>query len=847
MKNIKNKILTILGIILLIFTSGLSTFTNIDSKSYNELDTLRMNSNETYTENFTSTAKIDVPNTDAIQWGYGKITNSKFPPQRVGRLEDRGLYYAYGLYVAGNYAYVGFGPWQSLDPDPGYDFGFLIIDISNKSNPVEVGRYQAESYQVWDPYLPGYQYLHDAIQDICVIGDLAYCAGIYTFQIVNISDPSNPTLVAKADGWTPGVGIDVVYPYAYVTTWRPYQEHGIPYIEDDTLTIIDISSPDNPIKVGSVEIPLNWDALLTGSRNIDVSYPYAYIAGRNQALTVVDVSNPSNPIVIASCGTENYDRAWEVYISGNYAYIADFGKGFLIMDISNPSNPVLTSQFIPWRMGLGGGSVRHVCILENYAYIDSHYLDSGHEQVIDISNKNNPIIVAQTRFGIFGPLTAIDNYLYQSSLAGNLASFYILDISDRDLYVPVCTAQSITINSKGYVENAKILTVEDIPSGTDIEYYLTADGGEHWEEVTPGLEHNFMNPGFDLQWCANLSTSHDYIAPSISQITIEYDLDIPPTMDPIIEPQGQHFLTAPIISHLGFNDDVALDDGWYQLDSHNGVWIPLFTDNGGTEWDFEGWTLPDFGSLSEDSHMIYFKVSDEMGNIVGENGEWRWQFNKITNPIVTINLPMEDRLFGFQPPTYNISIDEENLDSVWYTLDDGITNISITELTGTIDDFEWEKKLSGSITIFFYVNDTFENIGSESVIILKDVDNPEITINDPSPNEQFKDTAPLYDFSIIEPNLNLMWYTIDGGVTNYTITELTGSINQTAWEAVPYGNITIGFYVEDLVGNIGYSEVTVEKVEEKQVDQGISGYNLVVFMSLIGVITTVLLKKKIKN
>jgi len=103
---------------------------------------------------------------------------------------------------------------------------------------------------------------------------------------------------------------------------------------------------------------------------------------------------------------------------------------------------------------------------------------------------------------------------------------------------------------------------------------------------------------------------------------------------------------------------------------------------------------------------------------------------------------------------------------------------------------------------------------------------------------------------IDEPNIDSIWYTIDGGVTNYTITprpgwttqsSTGGPINEEAWDAAPYGIITIRFYVKDTMGNIGYSEVNVEKAKQSQ---GIPGYTLLIFISILGVITAITLKKK---
>ncbi|MFC1981111.1 S8 family serine peptidase [Chloroflexota bacterium] len=111
-----------------------------------------------------------------------------------------------------------------------------------------------------------------------------------------------------------------------------------------------------------------------------------------------------------------------------------------------------------------------------------------------------------------------------------------------------------------------------------------------------------------------------------------YSAITPPTMEAIVEAEGQYYNTAPSFSNFGFDDAEALDDGWYQMDSYAGSWTALFTDAPGTSWDDDGWTILGFDALSEGSHTIYFKASDDDGLVVGESGEWSWQFFKDTTP-----------------------------------------------------------------------------------------------------------------------------------------------------------------------------------------------------------------------
>ena len=92
-------------------------------------------------------------------------------------------------------------------------------------------------------------------------------------------------------------------------------------------------------------------------------------------------------------------------------------------------------------------------------------------------------------------------------------------------------------------------------------------------------------------------------------------------------------------------------------------------------------------------------------------------------PIITINSPNEDDVFGANPPTFSISIVESNLDKTWYSLNGG-TNITFTGLTGTINQALWDALPEGNVIIRFYANDTFGRIGFQEVTVVKAISQP---------------------------------------------------------------------------------------------------------------------------
>ncbi|MCK4382791.1 MAG: hypothetical protein KAW66_05800, partial [Candidatus Lokiarchaeota archaeon] len=133
---------------------------------------------------------------------------------------------------------------------------------------------------------------------------------------------------------------------------------------------------------------------------------------------------------------------------------------------------------------------------------------------------------------------------------------------------------------------------------------------------------------------------------------------------------------------------------------------------------------------------------------------------------------------------------------------------------GTIGNF-WDD-YSGIDLNLDNIGDTPYNISGsgdsqDNFPIYGDFFPPAIIINSPLPNQVFGSDAPGFDITIIDESLNITWYTIDGGTNNYTFSGLSDAINQTAWDLKGYEIITLKFYANDSVGNLGHKDVIVWK------------------------------------
>ncbi len=92
-------------------------------------------------------------------------------------------------------------------------------------------------------------------------------------------------------------------------------------------------------------------------------------------------------------------------------------------------------------------------------------------------------------------------------------------------------------------------------------------------------------------------------------------------------------------------------------------------------------------------------------------------------PSIVINSPSSNELFGATAPRFNVEIYDTNLDTMWYTLDNGLTNTTFTT-NGTINQALWDALPEGNVIIRFYANDTLGRIGFKEVTVVKTVSQP---------------------------------------------------------------------------------------------------------------------------
>ena len=240
-----------------------------------------------------------------------------------------------------------------------------------------------------------------AVHDVFVQDNYAYiCAG-GTLTILEVSAPSNPTKVGYVALPDIAYGIYVQGSFAYVAD------------EDSGLRIIDVSEPSSPIEVGFYDTP-------GYAEGVYVQGGLAYVADADgtSGLRIIDVSEPSSPVEVGFYDTPGSANAHGVYVQGSLAYVAN-DSGLHIIDVSEPSSPTEVGFYDT------PGSAHGVYVQGSLAYVAAWY--SG-LRIIDVSEPSSP-----TEVGFYDTPGSAHGVYVQGSLA-YVAAWYsglrIIDVSE---------------------------------------------------------------------------------------------------------------------------------------------------------------------------------------------------------------------------------------------------------------------------------------------------------------------------------------------------------------------------------------------------------------------------------
>lgn len=167
---------------------------------------------------------------------------------------------------------------------------------------------------------------------------------------------------------------------------------------------------------------------------------------------------------------------------------------------------------------------------------------------------------------------------------------------------------------------------------------------------------------------------------------------------------------------LNFAFSLTIDEPNIQTKLYSVNGRPNITITTQTHFSQSEWNTAGNGTVS-----VTFYVIDKVGNT---NSSEVTVGKDAYEPDITILSPIPGKIFGSTPPSFNISVIEEDLTSMWYSLLGYPTQYPFTGVTGTISQEAWDQALEGNVSIIFFAQDRTGNIEVESVVVIKSIPSP---------------------------------------------------------------------------------------------------------------------------
>ena len=330
----------------------------------------------------------------------------------------------------------GFGRDIEMVGDIAYvcdtDTSVVVVDISDRDAPTPIGSYASpEGFKILDLLAEG---------DLLFVVEYGDMGGL---RILDVSDPTSPTIIGELLGLKDAGYIDIVGDNAVLSTRHDLMTldttdptapavigaidvfNGHPagecrIVGDYVLlarhvdhgAIYDISDPANPTYVGLLD---KHDPTYV---EVDANLAFVGADNGNNYLTVFDVTNPAQPVKLTTIGTP--DDVRDVIALDGRLYIADADSGVLIYDLSTPQSPALIGHYnvghFAYRIGSDGATV---CAL----------LSDVGLQLIDVTDPAPPPLVGSLDTSGCVNLTLVGDLGY---VAAGRSGMCIADVSSPD-------------------------------------------------------------------------------------------------------------------------------------------------------------------------------------------------------------------------------------------------------------------------------------------------------------------------------------------------------------------------------------------------------------------------------
>lgn len=329
--------------------------------------------------------------------------------------------------------------------------GISAINVSNPQVPVTTSFLAAIPSATGSAYIPFYS-----------DGKVYVAYGTAGMRIIDVSNPSNVTLLGTADLGGDSRAVVVSGNYAYVAA------------RDSGVYVVDVTNPASPIKIKTLQTPR--------ARGISINGSTVYVAASDSGMGMIDITNPSNPIIVGYTGSEVYGE--NVVVSGNTAGITDYSR-ITFYDITNPTSPVKKGSTGSFTTGNEGFAID----------VDLAYVPDGDSlKIFNIADLNNPVLISKIKTGGYGYAAAVvGNYCYVASEGTGVRA---INITNPNFPVEDGYYDGVP-QSRGLVAEDNIIYVAEKGDGLTLYINDLVSSIENEETIIPEnitLYQNYPNP-----------------------------------------------------------------------------------------------------------------------------------------------------------------------------------------------------------------------------------------------------------------------------------------------------------------------------------------------------------------
>jgi hypothetical protein len=274
---------------------------------------------------------------------------------------------------------------------------------------------------------------------VAVSDGYAYVADYHDLQVVDVTDPHNPQVVASMK--TAGFA------------WGVFVSDGVLYVGEeywDGCEAVDITDPLQPRVLGAIK-------LQGPCYSVAASGTLVYVSICDYGLQVVDFTYPQTPRILGSSCMPSSSRTYGVTVSGNFAWLTgDYPypdpHGFVeVVDVTHPESPPVSGNLdFP-------GCPGDVAVSETYAYVALRC--SSGLQIVDVSDPRRPALKGSVVTGGSPAGVAVSGVL--GCLAAGDRGLIVVDVSSpsdpRSLVraMPICPRRDVA-GSYAYLACAEV-------------------------------------------------------------------------------------------------------------------------------------------------------------------------------------------------------------------------------------------------------------------------------------------------------------------------------------------------------------------------------------------------------